>query len=208
MIKKLKISVVTGSRADYGLLYWLIKEMTKSKKIDLKIIVTGMHLLNEFGNTIKEIKKDGFKANSIVDIKLTKDTENGIANSTGLGIKNFTSVFQRIKPDLLVLMGDRFETFAAATSANILRLPIAHIHGGETTRGSFDEAFRHSITKMSHLHFTATQTYRKRVIQLGESPKRVFCVGATGHENILRLKMLSKKQISEKLSFKFAKKIL
>ena len=198
--------MLTGSRADYGLFYWLIKEMTQSKKIDLKIIVSGMHLLKDFGNTIKEIRKDGFKVNSIVNIKLKIDTDFGIAKSIGLGVKNFTSVFQRIRPDLLVLMGDRFETFAAATSANILRLPIAHIHGGETTLGAFDEAFRHSITKMSHLHFTSTRTYRKRVIQLGEHPRRVFYVGAPGLENIIRFKMLSKKEISQKLFYKFAKK--
>ena len=207
MSKKIKICVVTGSRADYGILFWLIKDMQKIKKIDLKLLVTGMHLSKEFGNTINVIKRDGFKIDSIIDINNKSIDEMNIGESIGIGIKKFITIFTKIKPKVLILVGDRFETFSAAVAANISRLPIAHIHGGETTRGAFDEAFRHSITKMSHLHFTSTQIYRKRVIQLGELPSRVFCVGALGLETIRRSTFLSKKMISKKFSFKFAKKI-
>lgn len=206
MSKKIKICVVTGSRADYGMLFWLIKDMQKIKKIDLKLLVTGMHLSKEFGNTINVIKRDGFKIDSIIDINNKSIDEMNIGESIGIGIKKFTTIFTKIKPKVLILLGDRFETFSAAVAANISRIPIAHIHGGETTRGAFDEGFRHSITKMSHLHFTSTQIYKKRVIQLGELPSRVFCVGALGLETIRRSTFLSKKMISKKFSFKFAKK--
>lgn len=208
MKKKLNIAVVTGSRAEYGLLYWLIKSLDSNNKINFKLIVTGMHLSKKFGNTINEIKKDGFKIDSKIDLNLKSDSELDIGNSISLGVKKFTKKFINLKLDLLFLLGDRFEIFSAAAAANVTRTPIAHIHGGETTLGSNDEVYRHAITKMSHLHFTSTNAYKKRVIQLGEDPKNVFVVGAPGLENIKKLKLLSKTELEKKIHYKFSKKNL
>ncbi|MDB2562796.1 UDP-N-acetylglucosamine 2-epimerase, partial [Sulfurimonas sp.] len=149
-----KICVVTGTRAEYGLLYWLMKEIQEDKDLELQIIVTGMHLSPEFGLTYKEIEKD-FEITEKIDMNLSDDTSTSICKSMGIALDKFGNVYQNIKPDLLVVLGDRYEIFCATSTATVFRIPIAHIHGGETTEGAFDEAFRHSITKMSHLHFTA-----------------------------------------------------
>ena len=191
MIKR-KICVVTGTRAEYGLLYWLMKEIDADKDIELQIIATGMHLSEEFGNTYQKIEKDGFTIDKKVDISLSSDTELAISKSMGLGVIRFSDAFNELEPDLLVVLGDRFEIFSAVSAAMIARIPIAHLHGGELTEGAFDESIRHSITKMSHLHFTATEEYKNRVIQLGEQPNRVFNVGGLGIDNINKLRLLSK----------------
>ena len=202
---KRKICVVTGTRAEYGLLYWLMKEIEKDKDLELQLIVTGMHLSSEFGLTYKEIEKD-FKIDKKIEMLLSSDTPIGISKSMGLAQISFAEAYEELQPDMLVVLGDRYEIFSAVSAAMIARIPIAHLHGGETTEGAFDESIRHSITKMSHLHFTATDTYRKRVIQLGEHPKRVFNVGGMGIENIKRLKLLSKEEFEKSIDFKLNKK--
>ena len=192
-----RICVVTGSRAEYGLLQGLIKEIQDSQDLELQLVVAGMHLSPEFGLTYREIEKDGFEIDRKVDIGLTSDTSVGIANSIGLGTIGFGEAFHALKPDLLVLLGDRFELLAAASAALVALIPIAHIHGGELTEGAYDDAIRHSITKMAHLHFTASEVYSSRVIQLGEQPKKVFCVGALGIDNIVRLPLLKKDEVEK-----------
>lgn len=202
-----KICVITGSRAEYGLLYWLIKEIDKDPQLQLQLIVTGMHLSPEFGLTFNEIEKD-FKIDKKIEILLSSDTPCSIAKSMGIAQIGFADALTELKPDLLVVLGDRYEIFVAASTAMIHRIPIAHIHGGETTEGAFDEAIRHSLTKMSHLHFTAAQEYKNRVIQLGEIPSRVFNVGGLGIENIKKLKLLNKSELEKSIKFKFKKKNL
>jgi GDP/UDP-N,N'-diacetylbacillosamine 2-epimerase (hydrolysing) len=202
---KRKICVVTGTRAEYGLLFWLMKEIESDNEFELQIIVTGMHLSSEFGLTYKEIEKD-FKINKKIEMLLSSDTSIGISKSMGLAQISFAESYEDLKPDILVVLGDRYEIFSAVSAAMIARIPIAHIHGGETTEGAFDEAIRHSITKMSHLHFTAAQKYKNRVIQLGEHPSRVFNVGALGIENIKRLDLLSKEDFEKSINFKLNKK--
>ena len=204
---KRKICVVTGTRAEYGLLYWLMKEIEADKDLTLQIIATGMHLSPEFGLTYKEIEKE-FKIDKKIEMLLSSDTPIGISKSMGLAQISFAEAYEELNPDIVVLLGDRYEIFSAASAAMISRVPIAHLHGGETTEGAFDEAIRHSITKMSHLHFTATESYRKRVIQLGENPERVFNVGGLGIENIKRLKLLNKEELENSIGFKFNKKNL
>lgn len=204
-MSKRKICVVTGSRAEYGLLYWLLKEIEVDKKLDLQLIVTGMHLSHEFGLTYKEIEKD-FKVKKKINIKLSSDTCKGISRSMSIAQSSFSKAYNQLKPDVLVILGDRYEIFSAATSAMITRIPIAHIHGGEATEGLIDEAIRHCLTKMSHIHFTATKEYSRRVIQLGEQPKRVFNVGGMGIENIKRLKLLNKKKFEKSINFKLGRK--
>ena len=200
--RKKKICVVTGSRADYGLLYWFMKFVQKDKNLKLQLVVTGMHLLPIFGTTIKQIIKDGFKINSKVRMLLPSDTPASIAKSVGIGMIKFAEVLKNLKPDVLVVLGDRFELISATYAALIARIPVAHFHGWELTEGLIDEATRHSITKMSHLHFVANKVYKKRVIQLGENPKRVFNVGGTGIDNIKKLKLLNKKELEKKLKIK------
>jgi len=192
-MKKRKICVVTGTRAEYGLLHWLMQEIVEDEALELQLIVTGMHLSPEFGLTYKVIE-ESFEIDKKIEMLLSSDTAVGIAKSMGLAQISFVEAYAELKPDLLVLLGDRYEIFAAAASAMIANIPIAHLHGGETTEGAFDESIRHSITKMSHLHFTATKTYRHRVIQMGEEPSRVFNVGGIGLDNIQRLSLFSKEE--------------
>ena len=168
-----KICVITGTRAEYGLLKPLIKKISDDSGVELQLVVTGMHLSPEFGLTYREIEEDGFEITERNEMLLSSDTPNGIAKSIGLGMIGFADIFTRIKPDIVVILGDRYEALAAATAAMVHRIPIAHIHGGELTLGAVDDAIRHSITKMSTLHFTSTEEYRKRVIQLGEDPENV-----------------------------------
>jgi GDP/UDP-N,N'-diacetylbacillosamine 2-epimerase (hydrolysing) len=201
----MKICIVTGTRAEYGLLYWLMKEIEVDKNLELQIIVTGMHLSPEFGLTYKEIEKE-FKIDKKIEILLSSDTSISISKSIGLANISFAEAYEELDPDIVVVLGDRYEILAATISAMIANIPIVHIHGGEITQGAFDDAIRHSITKMSHIHFVATKEYRKRVIQLGENPNRVFNIGGMGIENIKRLKLLSKKRLEKELNFKFAKK--
>lgn len=200
-----KICVVTGTRAEYGLLKPLIKRIEEDAEVELQLVVTGMHLSPEFGLTYKEIEEDGYIITDKNEMLLSSDTPNGITKSVGLATIGFADIFTRIQPDIVVLLGDRFETYAAATSAMIHRIPIAHIHGGELTEGAIDDAIRHSITKMSTLHFTSTEEYRRRVIQLGEQPERVYCVGALGVENIKKQQLLSKEELEESIKFRLDK---
>lgn len=204
-MNKRKICVVTGTRAEYGLLYWLMKEIEADKELQLQLIVTGMHLSPEFGLTYKEIEKE-FKIDKKIEMLLSSDTSIGISKSMGLAQISFAEVYEELKPDIVVVLGDRYEIFSATSAAMIAKIPIAHLHGGETTEGAFDESIRHSITKMSHLHFTATEEYKNRVIQLGEHPNRVFNVGGMGIENIKRLKLLSKEEFEKSIDFKLNKK--
>ena len=203
---KRKICVVTGTRAEYGLLYWLMKEIQADDELELQIITTGQHLSPEFGLTYKNIAADGFVINAKVEMLLSSDSPVGIAKSVGLGTIGFADALARLQPDIMVLLGDRFEALAAAQTAMILRIPIAHIHGGETTEGAIDEAIRHSITKMAQIHFVSEPEYRDRVIQLGENPESVFEVGAVGIDNIVRLKLLSLQDLEKQINFSLGKK--
>ena len=200
-----KVCVVTGTRAEYGLLYWLLKEIQNDKELELQLIVTGMHLSPEFGLTYKEIEKE-FKINKKIEMLLSSDTPVGISKSMGLAQISFAEAYAELKPDILIVLGDRYEIFSCVSAAMIAQIPIAHLHGGETTEGAFDESIRHSITKMSHLHFTAADEYKNRVIQLGENPSRVFNVGGLGIENIKRLKLLTKEEFEKSIDFKLNKK--
>lgn len=200
-----KICIVTGTRAEYGLLYWLMKEIQADPELELQIIVTGMHLSPEFGLTYKEIEKE-FTITKKIEMLLSSDTPVGISKSMGLAQVSFAESYDELKPDVVVVLGDRYEIFSAASAAMIARIPIAHLHGGETTEGAFDESIRHSITKMSHLHFTAAEEYRNRVIQLGEDPERVYNVGGMGIENIKRLKLLNKDEFEQSIDFTLGKK--
>jgi len=196
-----KLCVVTGSRAEYGLLYWLLKEIQADPRLQLQLIVTGMHLSPQFGLTVAQIEADGFVPDASVEMLLSSDTPVGIAKSMGLGLIGFADALDRLRPDILVVLGDRFEVFAAAQAAMVARIPIAHIHGGELTEGLIDEAIRHSLTKMSHFHFVSTEVYRKRVIQLGESPRHVWNVGATGVDAIRRMRLLDRNELSTEIGF-------
>jgi GDP/UDP-N,N'-diacetylbacillosamine 2-epimerase (hydrolysing) len=203
-----KICVITGTRAEYGLLRWIMQGIKDDHALKLQIIATGTHLSPEFGLTYREIEKDGFKIDRKVEMLTSSDTPVGIAKSMGLGLIGFADALNELKPDLVVVLGDRYEIFAAASAALVARVPIAHVHGGETTAGAFDEALRHSITKMSHLHFVAAEEYRQRVIQLGEQPERVFLVGGMGVDNIKRMTLLSRTELETSLGIRLGKKNL
>ena len=201
-----KVLVITGTRAEYGLLRWVIDGISKSNLLELQLRVTGMHLSPEFGLTFQEIEKDGYQIDSKVEMLLSADTPSAITKSMGLGLIGFADEFNRLKPDLILILGDRYEIMCAAIAATIARTPIAHLHGGEATEGCIDEAIRHSITKMSHLHFVAAEEYSRRVIQLGEHTNRVFCVGGTGVDNIHKLDLLSKQELENSLDFELGGK--
>lgn len=200
-----KICFITGTRAEYGLLSPLMQAVKNHHAFELQILATGMHLSPEFGLTYKTIETDGYEINEKVEMLLSSDSSVGIVKSTGLGMIGFADALQRLKPDFAVILGDRFEAFAAATSAYLMKIPIIHLHGGETTEGATDEALRHAITKMSYLHFTSTEEYRNRVIQLGENPERVYNVGAIGLDNVLKMNLLSRKELSESLNIDLSK---
>ena len=203
-----KICVITGSRAEYGLLRWVMEGIRDSPEFELQIIVTGMHLSPKFGLTYHEIEKDGFHIDQKIEMLLSSDTPVGITKSMGLGTIGFADTLYDLNPDLILVLGDRYEIFAAASAAMIARIPIAHVHGGETTKGAFDEAIRHSITKMAHLHFVAAEEYRRRVIQLGEHPDLVFLVGGLGIDNINNLTLLDREGLEDSLDFKLGPKNL
>lgn len=203
-----KICVVTGSRAEYGLLFWLMKEIQADPDLELQLLVTGMHLSPEFGLTWQQIVADGFSIARKVEMLLSSDTPIGISKAMGLGLIGFADALDDIRPDIVVVLGDRFEIFAAAQAAMNQRIPIAHIHGGELSEGAVDDAIRHAISKMAHLHFTSTETYRRRVIQLGEQPERVFDVGAPGLDNVFRLPLLDKVALEQAIGFRFGNRNL
>lgn len=203
---KKKICVITGTRAEYGLLFWILKYLQQSQDLELQIIVTGMHLSPEFGLTYKNIENDGFKIDKKIEVILSSDSEIGISKSIGLGLISFAEAYAELDPDLILILGDRYEIFAAASAAMVSKIPIGHIHGGEATHGVIDEPIRHSITKMSHLHFAATEIYKNRIIQLGESPDKVFNVGTPGLDNIYKLNLLDRKSFAESINFTLNKK--
>lgn len=207
-MKKRNICVVTGTRAEYGLLYWLIKSIKDDPKLELQIIATGMHLSHEFGLTYKEIENDGFHINCKIEMLLSADTPSAISKSTGMGLIGFADAYNELNPDIVVVLGDRFEILAASIAALYARIPIAHIHGGETTMGAFDESIRHSITKMAYWHFVAADEYEKRVVQLGEDPERVFNVGGLGVDAIRKARLFTKKELMSKTGIKFGNKNL
>lgn len=200
-----KIAVFTGTRAEYGLLYWLIKDINEDPDLTLQLLVSGMHLSSEFGETYKQIEKDGFNIDEKIEILLSSNSSVGTAKSMGLGVLGFADALDRLSPDALVILGDRFEALAVAQTAMIMRIPILHLHGGEITEGAYDDAIRHAITKLSYLHGTSTEEYRQRVIQLGESPERVKNIGAIGLDHLLRSDFMSVNEIAESLDFELSK---
>jgi len=193
----IRLCVVTGSRAEYGLLTPLIRNIMKDQDLKLQLLVTGTHLDTRFGLDYQEMEQDGIVIDEMVEMNLASDTSYGICKSMGLELIGISAAYERLKPHMILLLGDRYEIFTAASAAVICKIPIAHIHGGELTQGAYDDCMRHGITKMSYLHFTSTEEYRKRVIQLGESPDRVFNVGALGIEQLKELTLLSKEQLEQ-----------
>lgn len=205
---KRKICVVTGSRADYGLLRFVMQGIKEDADLVLQVVATGMHMSPTFGLTYREIEADGFNIDAKVETLSSSDTPVGIAESMGKGLSGCAAVFRRLQPDVILVLGDRFEIFAATAAALVAKIPVAHLHGGETTIGAFDEAFRHSITKMSHFHFVAAEEYRQRVIQLGEDSNNVFLVGGLGVDGVKNISLLSKDEIESSLGVKFQSKSL
>jgi GDP/UDP-N,N'-diacetylbacillosamine 2-epimerase (hydrolysing) len=205
-MNKRKICVVTGNRSDYGLLYPVMKEIQSNKKLSLQLIATSAHMSEYFGSTYKQIQEDGFDLNEKIDNLFPLDNKLSIAKSTGRATMLIAESFSRLKPELVLLLGDRFETLSAATASMLMNIPIAHIHGGEITEGAVDEQIRHSITKMSQIHFCSTDVYRNRIIQMGENPARVFNTGAPGIDNIYNLKLLSKDDLEDQLDWRFPQK--
>lgn len=203
-----KIAVITGTRAEYGLLYHLMRELQNHPDVELQLVVTGAHLSHKHGYTVQQIEKDGFPISAKVDMQLAGDAPVDIAHSMGICTSEMAKVFDRLKPDIAVILGDRYEMLAAASAAMVMCVPIAHIHGGESTEGLIDEAIRHSITKMAQIHFVSTNIYRNRVIQLGENPKTVHLVGALGVDAIKKTPLLNRTELEKSLDFKFAKKNL
>lgn len=199
------ICVITATRAEYGLLKPLMDLIKKSNTLHLQVLVTGAHLSPEFGLTYKTIEEDGFKIDDKVEMLLSSDTPSGIVKSMGVGMLGFADSFQKLAPDAIIILGDRYEMLAAASAASVFKIPIAHLHGGEITEGAYDDAFRHAITKLSHIHFTSTEEHRQRVIQLGENPDHVYNVGAIGLDNILTLPLLTQKELEDALDFEFKK---
>lgn len=206
-MNKRKICVITGTRAEYGLLYWVIKKLEQTQSVELQLIVTGMHLSSEFGLTYKQIEEDGLKIDRKIETLLSSDTSVSISKSMGLGMISFAEAFNELKPDIVLVLGDRFEIFSAVSAAMVARIPVAHCHGGEATEGLIDESIRHSITKMSHIHFTSTEEYKNRVIQMGEQPTTVFNTGALGIESINKLPLLDLKSFQESINFELKAKL-
>ena len=194
--------MLTAARAEYGLLKPIIKKLQLVQEFDVHVAVTGAHLSPEFGLTYKEIEEDGIAIDEKIEILLSADTPSAVSKSMGLAMIGFADYFERLEPDLLIVLGDRYETLAVAAVAMNQRIPIAHLYGGESTEGAIDESIRHAITKLSYLHFTSIEEYRKRVIQLGEGPERVFRVGAMGVENILNEVLMSKSELEESINYK------
>jgi len=205
-MKKRKVCMITGSRADYDLIKFLMQKIKQDKRFSLKIIVTGSHLSKNYGYTVNRIKSDGFNNYKSIPILPIKESAITIAAATSKGLNSFFKFFYKVKPDLNIIFGDRYEMLSAAIASLYLNIPIAHISGGEQTIGSFDDQIRHCITKMSWWHFVSTAKYKKRVIQLGENPKRVFLTGSLGVDNIKRIKLFNKKKLQKELSINLNKK--
>ncbi len=205
--KRRKICVVTGSRADYGIQYSLLKEIQNDSRLELQVLVTGMHLSPQFGMTYKLIEKDGFPISAKVNILKYADTEQGVIKSIGLGCQIFSHTLEDLKPDIVVLIGDRFEMLSVAIAAYIAKIPTAHIHGGEVTEGVFDEGIRHSITKMASVHFPATDDYKRRIIQMGEDPKLVYNFGAPALDVLYKARYLNREELSKRLNFRLGKNV-
>lgn len=205
---KRRICIVTGTRAEFGLLRFLMQRLEDDPTVDLQVVATGMHLSPAFGSTYREIEAAGFSIAAKVEMLLSSDSSSATTKSIGLGVIGFADAFAALRPDLIVLLGDRFEILAAAIAAMVAGVPVAHLHGGETTEGAFDEAIRHSITKMAHLHFVAAPEYRKRVIQLGEHPERVFLVGGLGVDAILHTELLDRAALEESIGIRLREKML
>jgi GDP/UDP-N,N'-diacetylbacillosamine 2-epimerase (hydrolysing) len=203
-----RICIVTGTRAEYGLLRGVIQGVQQAPGLTLQLLVTGAHLSPEFGLTYREIEADGFAIDARVEMLVSADTATGTAKSMGLGLIGMGDAFERLRPDMVLLLGDRFEVLAAASAALVAGIPVAHLHGGETTEGAFDEAIRHAVTKMSHLHFVAAEDYRRRVIQLGEQPQRVHLVGGLGIDAILRARLLDRSALEASLGFRLSERNL
>jgi UDP-hydrolysing UDP-N-acetyl-D-glucosamine 2-epimerase len=203
-----KIAVFTGTRAEYGLLFWLMKAIEKNPALELQVIVSGAHLSPQFGETWKQIEADGFTISAKVDLQLADDTPLAITHALARGVAGCGEALAKLNPDILVVLGDRYEALAAAQAAMIARIPIAHIHGGESTEGLIDEAIRHAITKMAHLHFVAAEPFRTRVLQLGENPEHVWVVGAAGLDNIAHLPIVPKAELEKILGLRFASPLL
>jgi UDP-hydrolysing UDP-N-acetyl-D-glucosamine 2-epimerase len=204
-MSKRKICIVTGTRADYGLLYWVIKEIEDDPDLTLQLVVTGAHLEVGFGHTVDVISQDGFHIDRHVKMDIVDDSSTSIAAAMAMGLTGLAKAFSELAPDIIVLLGDRYEALAAAEAALLTRIPLAHISGGETTEGAIDDAMRHAITKMSHIHFTSTAVYRNRVIQLGEDPNQIHNVGALGLDGISRLKLLRQKNLEKALAHPLGK---
>ncbi|NOH70312.1 UDP-N-acetylglucosamine 2-epimerase (hydrolyzing) [Vibrio pectenicida] len=200
-----KICVFTGTRAEYGLLYWLMKDIEKHPTLVLQTLASGSHFSPEFGSTYKQILDDGFAIDEQVEMLMSSDTSVGTAKSMAIGVLGFSESFRRLKPDYLVILGDRYEALAAAQTAMLMKIPIAHIAGGEVTEGAYDDSIRHAITKMSHLHFTSNEEYRSRVIQLGEEPGRVYNFGSVGLEHLTRTELYTVEELSLSVGFKLEK---
>lgn len=203
-----KVCIITGTRAEYGLLRWVMQGIKDDPELELQIIATGMHLSPEFGLTYQVIEQDGFHIDRKVEMLTSSDTAVGMAKSMGLGLIGFADALYELQPDMIVVLGDRFEILAAVTAALCARIPVLHLHGGEVTEGALDESMRHAITKMSHVHCVATEEYRQRVIQLGEQPDRVHCVGGLGVDAIKQTKLLGRAELEASLDFKFKSKNL
>ncbi len=206
MLKSKKICVVSGSRAEYGLLKEVIFKLHKSKYFNLKFVVTGSHLSKKYGFTLKEIQEDRIPISKLIDINLGSDNPVGVSKSMSIGLNKFVKIYEKLEPDLILVLGDRYEILSAGLAATLCRIPIAHIHGGEITQAALDDVFRHCLTKMAHIHFSATKDYKKRIVQLGENPKNVFNVGGLGVDAIKKCNLYTKKNIENKLNFKFKKK--
>ena len=203
-----KICIVTGTRAEYGLLSRLMRFIEEDVDMQLQIIATNMHLSPEFGLTYREIEKDGFKINKKVEMLLSADTSSSVAKSLGLGIIGFADAYTDLQPDMIIVLGDRYEILGAVSTALLFRIPVAHISGGDVTEGAYDDSIRHAVTKMSHLHFTTTEEYRNRVIQLGENPSRVYNVGSIGLDNIRNMNLLSREAFEESIGFRLGERNL
>lgn len=201
-----KVAVITGTRAEFGLLRPLIDQIRINKEYQLQLVVTAMHLSPEFGHTAQEIEKGGYQITRRIECLLSSDTAVGVTKSVGLAMIGFADAMEDLSPDLVIILGDRSEMLAAATAAMVANIPIAHIHGGETTEGAYDEGIRHAITKMSYLHFASTETYRQRIIQLGEHPDRVFNVGAIGLDSIKKLRLMSREEFEKSIGFSLGKR--
>lgn len=205
---KRRICVFTGSRAEYGLLFWLMKDIQASPRLELQVIVSGMHLSPEFGETWKQVEQDGFPIDAKVEMLLSSDTPVGVVKSMGVGTIGFADALARLRPDMLVVLGDRFEALSVVQAALVMRIPVAHLHGGEISQGAYDDAIRHAITKMASLHFTAAEPYRRRVVQMGEAPEAVFNVGALGLDHVKRSSRMSLAEVSSSLGFELRKPYL